>query len=124
MAIYQKYYTDNAGKQYSVSLDYERDGRPRGYYLTIFPVELELLQPGIYSTRYTIDAEFLRERVHALQKQVSRASKKAAAEAVEAMEAPIQIYFYPRGIAHIGNMAECIEYAEQRKEGTAGNDEC
>lgn len=116
MAVFEKFYTDGSGQQYRVAVDYERDGSPRGYYLSIYPVELSATEyPGIFSVSYTIDAEFMRRRVHALQIPVKRASKKAEADAIERAKTGIEIYFYPYGIAHVGGMAESVAHAEQRK---------
>ncbi len=117
MSIKQQYITDGAGRQYSVSLDYWRESNPRGYYVCIAPCELSD-GDGFYCVSVKIyDPESVRSCV----KQVTRASKKAEAEAMQQFEAVKDIYFAPRGIAHVGTIVEAIAYADQRKKWTAGN---
>ena len=113
MSIKKQYITDGAGRQYAVALSYNREGRPRGYYVSICPCELEDAGSGFYSCSVRL---FDPESVYSCVKPVTRASKKAEAEALQQFEAAKDIYFTPRGVAHVGTIAEAIAYAEQLEE--------
>lgn len=114
MSIKQQYITDAAGKQYAVTLSYDRDARRRGYYVNISPCELDNAGNGFYSCAVRL---FDPESVRSCLKEVKRASKAAQAEALEQYRAALDIYFAPRGIAHVSDtIPGAIEYAQQRKE--------
>lgn len=112
MSIKQQYITDGNGKQYSVSMTYDKDARRRGYYVMITPCELNDSGSGFYSVSVKL---YDPEAVRSCLKEVKRASKKAEAEALQQFEAAKDIYFTPRGVAHVGTIAEAIAYAEQRE---------